>query len=291
VANSQKGGAEPQPPSVGLLAIGLSAVLVWAYWPTLVEIAGHWVSDPMYSHGYLVPVFSAYLLWARRGRLKGKRLSPSNWGFAFLALGLALHLVGARFYLDWLSAASLIPSLLGLCLGLGGRKALKWAWPSIAFLAFMLPLPYRLEIALGGPLQRLATLASTYVLQTIGLPAVAEGNIIIMEQAKINVIEACSGLGMLVTFFSLATGLAILIKRPWPDKVLVVVSAVPIALAANVARITVTGLLADTIGQDAALDFFHDLAGLFMVPLALGLLWLELFLLSRLLIEPSPRPA
>src|SRR5579862_107413 len=144
----------------------LSCILVWAYWPTLGEIADRWVNDSRYSHGYFVPVFSAYLLWARRDYLTGKVTTPSVWGFAFLVLGLAAHVFGVRYYLDWISAASLLPTLMGLCLGLGGWTALTWAWPAIAFLAFMLPLPYRVEVALAHPLQRFATVASTVTLQT-----------------------------------------------------------------------------------------------------------------------------
>jgi exosortase len=264
---------------------GLSCILVWAYWPTLAEIADRWVNDSRYSHGYFVPVFAAYQLWARRDYLTGKMATPSIWGIAFLLLGLAAHLVGARYYFDWLCAASLLPTLMGLCLGLGGWTALAWAGPAIAFLGFMLPLPFRVEVALAHPLQRFATLASTFTLQTIGLPAVAEGNIIIMEQAPIGVEEACNGLGMLMTFFALATGLAMVLERPLLDKILLVLSAVPVALLANVARITVTGLLSETVSPEAASTFFHALAGWFMMPLAMGLLWLELLLFSRLLID------
>jgi len=90
---------------------------------------------------------------------------------------------------------------------------------------------------------------------------------------------------MLVTFFALATGMAMVLERPLHEKILLVVSAAPVALLANVARITVTGLLSETVSLEAADTFFHDLAGWFMMPLALGLLWLELLLFSRLLIE------
>jgi exosortase len=268
-------------------AFALGAILVWAYWPTLCEIWDRWVNDSRYSHGYFVPVFSAWLLWLRRKQVAGKNLGPSIWGLAFLLLGLALHAAGARYYLDWISAASLLPCLAGLCLGLGGWKALGWAWLSIIFLVFMLPLPYRIEGALAQPLQRFATSASTYVLQTIGLPAVAEGNIILMEAGSIGVEEACNGLGMMVTFFALTTGLAMVIRRDWRDKVILILSAVPVALVANVVRITATGILNECFGEQVGQAFFHDLAGWFLMPFALGLLWLELWLLSHLFIDPS----
>jgi exosortase len=203
-------------------------------------------------------------------------------------LGLALHLAGAYVFFDWLDMISLLPLLVGLCLCYGGRPVLRWAWLSIGFLIFMLPLPFRLEVALSNPLQQIATLGSTYTLQTLGFAAVSEGNIIILGNARIGVVEACNGLGMLVTFFALTTAVAIVINRPWVDKVLIVLSAIPIALLSNLIRITITGILGATVGSKAAEVVFHDLAGWLMMPLALGFLWLEVRLLSRLLVEVEP---
>jgi exosortase len=160
--------------------------------------------------------------------------------------------------------------------------------PSIAYLFFMIPLPYRVEMALGYPLQRIATLASNYALQTMGLPAVAEGHIILLGDARIGVVEACNGLGMLFTFFAFAVAAVLVLRRGLLDKTLLVLSAIPIALVANVTRITMTGLLHETVGGQVADAVYHDLAGWLMMPLALAALWGELFLLSHLFIESGP---
>lgn len=268
--------------SVSLLAAGL----LWAYWPNLTEIAACWSSNPLYSHGYLVPLFSLFLLWQRRGLLEDAPIEPSWWGVPVGLGAMALHLVGTFFYIDQLSAGALPVALAGLSLACGGWACCRWSWPAVAFLVFMLPLPYRLEVALAGPLQRLATVASTYVLQTFGLPAVAEGNIIIMQEAKIGVEEACNGLGMLVTFFALTTAVALVLQRPLLDRLVIVLSALPIALLANLIRIVATGLAAEYAGPELADLIFHGLAGLLMMPLALALLGLELLVLSRLLVAP-----
>jgi exosortase len=274
-----------------VLAVALLASLLWASWPTLGAMAQRWSTDPRYAHGYLVPVFAVALLWLRRDRLAGLELRPSWWGLPLLAAGGALHLAGLYFYVDWFTAVSLLPSLAGACVLLGGWRCLGWSAPAIAFLIFMLPLPFRLEVALGYPLQRLATLASTYAMQTIGLPALAEGNIVHLDDVEIGVVEACSGLSMLLTFFALSTGVALVIRRPLLDRILIVASAVPIALIVNIARITVTGVLHQTVGSRLANLVFHDLAGWLMMPMALGLLWAELGLLAHLLVEPDPAAA
>ena len=290
-----KPGAVSRPvPVRPLLALaGLGLLLVWVYWPALDDMAHKWSHNPQYSHGYLVPLFALALLWLRRERLTAVSFQLNWWGVPLVAIGVALYLAGAYGYFDWLEGVSLLPCLAGVAVLLGGRRALAWAWPAIAFLAFMVPLPFGLEQALGGPLRSLATRASTWALQTLGLPALAQGNIIIVRAHKIGVAEACSGLSMLLTFAAVATAVAVVIRRPLLDKLLIVASAVPIALLANVARITATGVLYETAGSQVARAFFHDFAGWLMMPLAVGLLWVELRLLSRLLVErrsESPLP-
>jgi exosortase len=286
-----------------VLLTAVAGSIAWAYWPTLCEIARKWMHDPQYSHGYFVPLFAVYLLWRRR-RLVGENRASSWWGVGLLLSAVLLRGAGALFYNDWLDAISLLPLLAGVALLLGGWSMLRWSGPAIGFLFFMVPLPYRLETGLAHPLQRLATLTATYTLQTLGLPALAEGNVIHVNQASIGVVEACSGLGMLLLFFALATGVALLARRPLLDKVLIVVSAAPIAVLANVMRITLTAFLHATVGSRWADLVFHDLAGLLMMPLALGMLGVELWLLRRLLVDrplpswapirfsqPSPRGA
>jgi exosortase len=269
----------------------LAAALGWAYWPTLSELVQRWSTQEHYSHGFLVPVFALYLLWQRREMTRSAEFVPSMWGVACVVLGAGLHLAGAYYYVEWASAASLLPVAVGVAVALGGVQALRWSWPAIAFLVFMLPLPYRVEVALAYPLQRLATLASTYVLQMLGFAAVAEGKSIIMETTRIDVVETCNGLGMLMTFFALATGLAIVVRGSWFDKVMICVSAAPIALAANVIRISVTGIGAELFGPGFA-EFFHDFAGFcLMMPVALAMLLGVRWLLGKLLIEPAEEEA
>src|SRR5262249_5440621 len=158
------------------------------------------------------------------------------------------------------------------------------------FLLFMIPLPYRVQVALGGPLQKLATACSTFALQTMGFFAQAEGNIIVLGDVRIGVVEACNGLTMLLTFFTLATGLALVLRRSLLDRVIVVLSAAPVGLAANVIRITVTAILHEKAGSEIANAVFHDWAGWMMMPVALGLLGIELWVLSRLFVPAEPAP-
>jgi exosortase len=263
----------------------LLGCLAWAQWPVLTEMADRWSRDPRYAHGYFVPVFSLVLLWMRRGRLDGVKPSPSIWGLALVGLGAAIELLGAYVSQGSVLGLALLPYLGGVTLLLGGWRFLEWAWPSIAFLAFMVPLPWRVENALGPPLQYVATRASTYLLQTLGFMAFDEGFVIQLNDARIGVVEACSGLSMLITFIALSTAAAMVVNRPLLDRIVLVASAIPVALVANVLRITLTGILHETVGGQVADTFYHDLAGWLMMPLALLLYWFEIWILSRILVE------
>jgi exosortase len=280
----------PQARRTFVLLVVFTFALLWCYAPTLADMANRWSTDPKYSHGFLVPVFAAVVLWVRRANHPEVTLQLHWGGMSWLAVAGLMRLASAAFYFEWLDALSLLPALAGVCVLLGGTPALRWAWPSIAFLVFMMPAPYQLEVALAQPLQRVATVFSTYVLQTVGLPAVAEGNVIWIDDIHLGVVEACSGLGMLITFFALSTAVALILARSWPERVVLFVSAVPIAVLTNVARITLTGILYATVGGTVATFVYHDLAGWLMMPLALVLLWLELKLLTHLFIEPKPEP-
>jgi exosortase len=275
-----------------LAGTAAAVALLWVQWPTLTGVAERWGRDPQYSHGYLVPLFSLFLLWHRRDCFPSGPARSSWWGLALLAAGLMMRLTAAYFYFPWLAPLSLLPCVAGLAVLVGGWSALRWSWPAVAFLAFMLPLPYQLEIALAHPLQRVATLTSTYALQTLGFAAFAEGNVIRMGQVRIGVVEACSGLSMLLVFLALATAVAVLVRRPWPERVVLLVSALPVALVANILRITVTGVLYKTAGKELADLVFHDLAGWLMMPLALVLLAAELRLIAWVVpsAEPGPGP-
>jgi exosortase len=268
---------------IGPLALTLVA-LVWAFWTTLTDLVGVWYTNPQYSHGFLVPLFAGFLLWLRRDRLDLAGFRPSWWGLALVVAGVALRLFATYKYYVSFDPIALLPCVAGLILMLGGRAAWRWAWPAVLFLAFMVPLPYSLATSLAGPLQRLATISSTFVMQTLGLPALAEGNVILLNDQSIGIVEACSGLRMLVVFFALSTAVVLAIRRPWPEQCVILLSAIPIALVVNIIRVTATGIMYEMGQNELANHFFHDIAGYLMPAVALGMLWVELKVLSWLII-------
>ncbi len=258
----------------------LGTVVAWAYWQPMGVLVRRWRQQPDYLHCFLVAPFAVYLLWRRRELLGEVAWQGSWWGLVLLAASAAIRFAAAYFFFPAADALSLIPGLAGIALLAGGRPLLRWAGPSIGFLVFLVPLPGLAEIMCGHSLQRMGTILSTYVFQTLGLAAVAEGNVIRLPHAELGVAEACSGIRMMLLFLAVCVGAALLMRRPWWQRLLVVASSVPIAVVANVFRITLTGVLLETAGHAVAEAVYHNLAGWFMMPLAMLLLWLELLLLD-----------
>jgi exosortase len=303
---------KPNPPAARSFAYNpaiwaglLLASTLWSYLPSLADMVTRWVTDPQYSHGFLVPLFSAYLLWSRRSVLASSPATGHWLGVGLIGVGLVLRAAGVLLFFGWLEAVSILPCLAGCVTVLAGRKGLRWAYPAILFLLFMIPLPYAVQTAMSGSLQRTATGASTYLLVTLGVPAVAEGNVILLSNdTRLAVVAACSGLGMVVSFLALSTGLAVLLTgEPVWARAAVVLSTGPVAVGVNTLRITVTGLLYDRSQDEWARWVYHDVAGWLMMPVGLtlffGLLWaarrvivpVPVPRLAAITARPSPRPA
>jgi len=263
----------------------LTLLLVLAYFDTFSLVSEEW-ANPLYSHGYIVPIISLALLWLRYQPFRPVPAAERWMGLAILVLGLAIRHLGVYMTMNPLDRYSFLISIFGLFLLVGGWHAIRWAWPALIFLVFMMPLPSVLEHNILWRLQTLASVCSTFILQTLGVAAFRQGNLISVPGADLNIADACSGLRMLTIFLALAVAMVFLVERPWWDKFMILLSAVPIALIVNVIRITVTGLLYMAVGQDNefAHKLGHDWAGYFMMPMALGFLWLELQILERLTI-------
>lgn len=257
-------------------------IVIWAYLPTWQNLARVWSGNAQYSHGYFIPLIALGILWHRRALLSAADFRPNLFGLLLLLLGGAMRLASARYFVNTIDEYSIFPTLAGLALTLGGTKTLRWCWPAIAFLWFMIPLHGRVSGLLSEKLQRIATITSAHLIETAGFPAQTEGNVILLSEVDMGIIEACNGLAMMMTFFAISTAAAIFIDTVAWKKVALVLGAVPIAVACNVLRIATTGIMHETVGREWADKVFHDLAGWLMMPLGLFFLWLELSFLDRL---------
>ncbi|MEI8227377.1 MAG: exosortase/archaeosortase family protein [Planctomycetota bacterium] len=269
---------------------GLTAMLIYSYWPGLLNAQSSW-SNPQYSHGWIVPLFSAALLFWWRRPIEPVTLSARLAGLALLVGSFGLRLLAARYRIVTIDMYTFVPALAGVFLLAGGWSMFRWAWAPIAFLIFMYPLPDEATRYLLGPLQTLATIVSTYALQTLGLDAFREGNQIVVGEMHLGVVDACSGLRMLTIFIALSVALVLLGDREWWENAVILASAIPIALIVNSIRITVTGLLYQVANSEVAEMVFHDLAGWVMMPMALGMLFSLQWILAHLFMTEDQAPA
>lgn len=276
---------DPQQLTPILVTAGLTALVIAAYWDMLTLTSTVWSSD-LYSHGWIVPVFAVGLLWLRWEPFRPVSGTERWIGLALLVLGLVIRLGASYYRMNPLDRLSFLPCLFGVFMLVGGWHVIRWAGPALGFLIFMFPLPSVLERLVLLRLQTLASICSAFVLQTMGVAAFRQGNVLNVAGENLFIADACSGLRMLTVFCALAVAMVFLIERPWWDKFIILLSAVPIALAVNVVRITVTGLLYMAVGPDNHFiqHLGHDWAGYFMMPLALVFLWVELQVLERLTI-------
>lgn len=260
----------------------LGATLVWSYWTTIVDLVTCWNNEPDYSHGYLVVPFALIFLWVRRDLYPGTSGRIAWLGLIPVLLSIGIRYVGAQWYLGSVDAWSIMFWIAGVVWMLGGGRLLWWSLPSIAFLVFMVPMPWRYEHLLSVPLQKIATRASVWLLQALGEPALSTGNTIFIGEQRIEVVAACAGLRILFGVLALAFACVILYRRTWWERAFLLLVAAPIAITANVMRIVVTALLYRHADSESAASFFHDTAGWAMIVFAAALYGLVLWYLSKL---------
>ena len=252
---------------------------MWLYFPTLRHLVGQWWSDPDFSHGFFVPLFSAFVVWQERPRLAALEFQPSWWGLLLLALGMCMLVVGqlgADIFLPRLSILLVLAGLIVLFLGRNFFRALLFPW---AFLLLMIPIPAIIFSHITFPLQLLASRVASTILPWMGVPVLREGNVINLPAMQLEVADACSGIHSLLSLTTLAVIYGYLMERKISVRVLLVLASVPIAVAANSFRIVGTGLLVQYWDPQKAEGFFHEFQGWLVFVASL----LMLYLLHRIL--------
>jgi len=253
---------------------GAALVLLigFLYKDVFVALVKQWWDDPDFSHGFVVPLIAAWLVWQRKEIVERLPLKPSWWGFAVMlgALGiLLLGIFGAELFLSRSSFIFLLAGLVIFFAGWAQFRALIFPW---AFLFLMVPIPTILMNTVTLPLQFLASDLATALLRLVGVPVLREGNVIQLPTMSLEVVEACSGIRSLVSLITLAVVYSYLLEKNNWVRVVLVVSALPIAIAANGLRIMGTGLTGIYWSPDKAQGFFHEFSGWVIFVLSLLML-------------------
>ena len=247
--------------STAFVVAAFATLLGLLYANVLPDLVRDWWDDPNYSHGFLVPLFSAYLVYQRRASILATEFRPSWWGLAPILIGIVSLVLGQVGAEAFVSRASLIIILAGLTWFHAGWPMLRAMMFPLAFLFFMVPLPAVLFYAVAFPLQGLAAQNAAWILDHIGVPVLIDGNVIHLSHISLGVTEACSGIRSLISLLALAVAWAYLtLPGTWP-MILLVASAVPITIVANAGRVVGTALIGQWLGVKYALGFFHTFSG------------------------------
>lgn len=273
--------------------IALLLLTAWLYAAILTRLFLQWVgpsSDPNFQHGIFVPLFALFVLWQDRERLKTIPAAPSWAGLPLVLLSLLTLVLGVLGAENFLSRVSLLILLAGLILLFRGWKFFRAVLFPWAFLILMVPLPNIIIQPVTFPLQLFAARVSTEMLRLVGVPVLREGNMIMLARLPLDVAEACSGIRSLLTLVTLAIIYGYLLETRIWVRVLLVICAVPIAVAANSFRVFGTGMLVQFWDPDKAEGFFHTFQGLVIFAVALVLLFAVHRLISLLWKNSPPTP-
>jgi len=274
------------------VVLGLLAITVWSYWPAITGLFKEWQRNDDYSAGQLVPLVAIFLVWRERKTLAECVLRPCWWAIAVLVLAQAARFYGLLFMYGSAAAYSLVLTIAALVLMVAGRQVFRTVFWILLILFLMVPFPGRIHNMISGPLQTMATTGSVYVLEAF-IKVSQQGNVVMLnDETSMAVVEACSGLRMLMAFIIVAAFMAYMVKRPRWQKAVLLSSSIPVAVACNILRLCATAVLFLLASTEVAEKFFHDFAGLVMMPVAVMLMFGELWLMDKLTIsEPNNPPA
>ncbi len=255
--------------------LGLGLLLAYPYYPVMRELAAQWSTDTTFGYGSFIPWIAAYLMWDRRRDLASATPEPSWWGYLVLVAGLGALVVGRVGGIAVVERGSLLIVLFGLFLFLGGWRMSRCAAFPLAFLALMIPVPLGVLRMLTWPLQLLTARFATEVLQVFGYPVFLQGIYIDLPTAHLEVADACSGFRSIIALGATGVLLAYITQGRRINRILLVASVVPIAIASNLIRVTSNIVLGMYEGE------FHLVSGLVVFIVATACLACLALLLAR----------
>jgi exosortase len=256
--------------SVAILGVLLAAL----YYRIAFKLVSDWYNIPDYSHGLLIPFFVLYLVWDKRKTLQATPVRPSWAGLWLVLLGLFVVLLGVFGADLFLSRISFVLLAAGIIWTVLGRPMLGESKFILFVCLLAIPLPALVMNHITFPLQIWATKLASDLLPLAQVPVLREGNVINLPAMQLEVAEACSGIRSLMSLFTVAVIYGYFLEKGLVRRTILALAALPIAVAANAARIFGTGLCVQYWDPDKAVGFFHEFSGWLMFIVSLTCLYL-----------------
>ncbi len=258
-------------------------LLLWAavFCPICPELVHDWFGHSDNSHAILVPFISLFFVWQRKNELQSTPIDGSAWGAIILGASLLAYIASYGGGLAFPARVAMVTSLFGLVwFCLGSRFVRILAFP-IAFLLFMIPVPDSLMSLVTLPLQLMATRISADLIGNCSIPVYREGNMLYFVGTQLEVAEACSGIRSIMSLTMLSLVFCYLSRERWWKKAFLVAAAIPIAILANIVRVTGTGILANYYGDKVAKGFLHEFSGIVIFAFGFALLFALFAFMNR----------
>ena len=237
-------------------------LLLLIYLPGLYDLVWDWANDSNYSHGFLVPLVSGWLIWNKRDKLAETVIGTDSTGLYILITGMIFFVLGNGAAEYFSLRFSFVLTLTGLIWFILGREVIRLIWFELFFLLFMIPIPYVLYYATTFPMQLLASKITAGIMNLIGMGVIRQGNILHIQGYSLEVAEACSGIRSLISLLALGALYAQMTQKRFSCKLVLFLSTIPIAVAGNVVRVMVTSLIAYLITNDVTSEPLHSFLGL-----------------------------
>lgn len=250
----------------------LLALIVVVYLPVLYDLVIDWYTDSNYSHGFLIMPIALWLIWRKRKELAQTPTNRNSLGLIFIIGSLFLLIAGTAGAEYFTTRVSFVFLLFSISLYMFGWPFTRKIWFAFFFMLFMIPIPYVIYYSITFPMQLFASKVSTTILSAIGLPLLRQGNIIHIPNYSLEVAEACSGIRSLFSLLALGALYAYFTQPNKIKATILFLSTVPIAIAGNVFRITMTALAAHMISPKFAEGALHEISGLLVFMFSLILL-------------------
>ena len=255
-------------------AVPLILAFFFLYHKAVAKLISDWSVDPNFSHGFLIPFVALYMLWYKQNEIFQISHEPSKIGIPIILLGMLVHVAGNVGSELFLMRFSMIITLTGIIVYYFGFKMFWKVMVPVAYLIMMIPIPAIIWNKLAFPLQLFSAHISSQTIGLLGIPVFREGNILHLANTSLEVVDACSGLRSLTSLLALTGAFAFLSPLGIVKKWILFFSAIPIAVAVNVIRLTITGAMAAWISPETAHGFLHDMSGLIIFGGALILVYL-----------------
>ncbi|MFC1524313.1 exosortase/archaeosortase family protein [Thermodesulfobacteriota bacterium] len=259
-------------------ALALFVLFLIVYFPVFPRLIHAWEIKPQSSHGYFIIPICLWLLWRRKEALSSLAPQATSIGTLFLAVGMFLCVTGNVLVADTVINLSMMFSLAGIIISCLGFVFFRTVLFPFVFLVFMFPVPDAVYLSITSPMKLFVSDIATFVIRMMGISVFQDGNILQMVNFKMEVVEACSGLRSLVTYVMLGVLMSDFMECQLWKKIILISCALPIAILINVIRITGTGILANTFGEQMAQGFFHEFSGVitFIIGLVIFIFILKL---------------